>query len=40
MSVEWDWMVRRAVEQAKAEGVDRDAVAEYFEEVLAEEYSE
>lgn len=40
MSVEYDWMLRQAVEQAKSEDIDRDYLAECFEEVLAEVYSE
>jgi hypothetical protein len=40
MSVEWDWMLRAAVEQAKAEEIDRDDLAADFEALLAEVYSE
>lgn len=39
MSVEWDWMLRQAVEQAKIEEVDRDELSADFESILDEVYS-
>lgn len=38
MSVEWDWMLRAAVEQAVAEEIDRDAVSELFQDLISENY--
>lgn len=38
MSVEWDWMLRQAVEQAKTEGIDEEQVADHFNDLLEETY--